>query len=58
MMRVDKSKIMDAQIAELRAIKEEMDRTGNSFADVMDRRPPYIGWIDENGKVRESPRGK
>lgn len=58
MMKVDKSKIMDAQIAELRAIREEMNKTGESLASVMKRRPPYIGWIDENGNVRESPRGK
>ena len=57
MMRVDKSKIMDAQIAELRAIKEEMDKNpGETLASVMQRRPPWIGWIDENGNVREAPR--
>jgi hypothetical protein len=57
MMKVDKWKIIDAQIQELRAIKAEMDLHPKlTFAEVMDRRPPYIGWIDENGNVRESPR--
>jgi hypothetical protein len=56
MMKVDRTKIMDAQIAELRAIKSDMDRTDDSLEVVMGRRPKWIGWIDENGNVRESPR--
>jgi len=57
MVRVDKAQIIDAQIAELRAIKNEMDRNaGESLESVMQRRPEWIGWIDENGKVRQSPR--
>lgn len=57
MVRVDKAQIIDAQIAELRAIKNEMDRNaGESLESVMQRRPKWIGWIDENGKVRQSPR--
>jgi hypothetical protein len=57
MMKVDKPRIEEAQVGELRAIKAEMDLHPElTFTEVMDRRPPYIGWIDENGNVRESPR--
>lgn len=56
MMKIERAKIMDAQMAELRAIKSDMDRTGYSLEVVMGRRPKWIGWIDENGNVREAPR--
>ena len=48
--------IMNAQIVELRAIRDDMNRTGDPLELVMQRRPPWIGWVDEKGNVRSSPR--
>jgi hypothetical protein len=58
-MQVTKDMILNAQFIELRAIMAELKQNPEENLDsVMKRRPPWIGWIDENGNVRESPRGR
>lgn len=56
-MRVTKEMIVDAQTNELRAIAEEVRQNPEESLDsILSRRPPWKGWINENGKVRKSPR--
>ena len=56
-VRVTKEMIINAQTEELLSIAEEMRQNPEESLDsILKRRPPWKGWIDENGKVRQSPR--
>ena len=56
-MLVRRETIIDAQVKELRAIAEEVrQHPGEPLNTILSRRPPWVGWVDENGQARESPR--